>query len=178
MIGNFSKCFWVTEAFEGWHKFSNNPKDPGGATYSGVTQRVWDAYCKLMGKPYSSVKAMPDTACLDIYQRQYWDVIQGDKLPLGVDLVVYDAGVNSGNVQAIKFLQRAIGVKADGHIGLVTLHALAGVNDHAALIKSITNLRLSFWHRLRTWAVFQKGWTARGRGVEATALTMLSLATA
>lgn len=40
-------------------------------------------------------------------------MIHGDALPAGVDLVVFDGAVNSGLVQAAKWLQRALGEKVN-----------------------------------------------------------------
>ncbi len=39
-----------------------------------------------------------------------------DELPAGLDYAVFDFGVNSGISRAVKFLQRLIGVAADGRM--------------------------------------------------------------
>lgn len=81
-----------------------------------------------------------------IYRRQYWDAIKGDKLPAGVDYVVFDGAVNSGPKQSIKWLQRALGSayrgQIDGVIGLATFAALEATEDHDALIDRICDRRM------------------------------------
>jgi lysozyme family protein len=169
----FAACFAITETYEGWHQFSNDPYDPGGATYSGVTQRAYDSYRRLLKLPLQGVRRMGDDECRAIYRTQYWDAVRGDDLFAGLDLFMYDTGVNSGPITAIKFLQQALGVAADGQIGLETMGALAKVTDRAALIQTLCARRLSYWHALTTWWRYGRGWTARGTGIDVKALAML-----
>ena len=171
-MGDFVACFPVTMQQEGWHQFSNNPKDPGGKTYNGVTQNTWDIWCHREGLPASDVRKMTDAQCMALYRAQYWGAVHGDDLPKGIDLCVWDEGVNAGPVQAIKLLQQALGLKVDGHFGLTTANALRGVNDVHSLIQKYNTLRLSWYHRLKTWTVFRKGWTARVQAITNKALKM------
>ena len=43
-----------------------------------------------------------------MYKERYWDVVQGDHLPSGVDTSVADFGVNAGPSRAAKRLQRVV----------------------------------------------------------------------
>lgn len=142
----------------GW---SNHPDDPGGATMKGVIQRVYDAYRQLKKLPKQSVKLITDSELFEIYRKQYWDAVKGDQLPQGVDYVVFDGAVNSGPVQSIKWLQRALGVTADGMIGQATLGALKAVNDCDALVAKIIERRNAFLRALKTFKTFGKGWMNR-----------------
>lgn len=174
MGDNFEACFAETERWEGWHQFSNNPHDPGGATYSGVTQRAYDAYRKIKGLPSQSVRAMFDNECRDIYRTQYWTPCQAQLLPAGLDLCQYDEAVNSGVVEAGRLLQQALGVNIDGMVGLETLNAVHQCHDIPDLIRRVCAARLSFWHRLKTWVYFGTGWNSRDIGIQAAALEMFS----
>jgi lysozyme family protein len=71
-----------------------------------------------------------------------------------------------------KWLQRALGVTVDGHIGDHTLLAAKDA-DHAALVRSICDQRMKFLRSLRTFPTFGKGWTRRVNDVRATALGMV-----
>ena len=53
-----------------------------------------------------------------IYKKNYWNRVKGDQLPSGLDLCVFDFGVNAGTGRAAKYLQKMIGATADGAIGL------------------------------------------------------------
>lgn len=175
MIPDFTIGFADTELYEGWHQFSNDPNDPGGATYSGVTQREYTAWrLHIAGLPNAYVRAMTDVECKSIYKTQYWDAVRGDEVWAGMDILLYDIAVNSGSVRSIKFLQQALGITVDGQFGLQTLGALNSIQDRKALIQKICAARMSFWHSLTTWWRFGKGWSARGVGYEAKALALLA----
>lgn len=151
----------------GW---ANHPKDPGGATMKGVIQRVYDGYRRRLNLPVQSVRLISDHELQEIYRKQYWDEIKGDELPQGVDYVVFDGAVNSGPLQSIKWLQRALGAlytgKVDGVMGQGTLGALAMVNDCDALIAKIIERREAFLRALKTFSTFGKGWMSRIRQVK------------
>lgn len=139
----------------------NHPKDPGGRTNQGVIQRVYDGWRQRNDLPLRSVYDMEPHERDDIYKKQYWDAVKGDQLPQGVDYVVMDGAVNSGPGQSIKWLQRALGVKADGVIGQATLAAVEAVNDHDSLIAKILQRREAFLRALKTFKTFGKGWMNR-----------------
>lgn len=153
---------WVL-AHEGG--YVNHPKDPGGATNMGVTQRVYDGYRRRKGQSVRSVRAITADEVADIYKRQYWDAVKADDLPAGVDYAVFDYAVNSGPDRAIKDLQRESAVAVDGINGEVTLAAV-GQQDPFDLIERLCNRRMRFLKGLRHWRTFGRGWTARVMGVK------------
>lgn len=158
VASNFDQSLKRVLVYEGG--YSNHPSDPGGATMRGVIQRVYDGYRKRKGQPTRSVKYLTDAEMKDIYRSQYWDQIRGDDLPSGVDFVAFDGAVNSGASQSAKWLQRALGIKADGNVGEATLAAASDANA-VKTIHGICDRRMAFLKSLRTWPVFGKGWGRR-----------------
>lgn len=150
----------------------DHPKDPGGRTNKGVTQRVYNAWRAKSNLPARDVYEISAAEVEAIYRFQYWDAVKGDFLPEGVSYVVFDGAVNSGPKQSIKWLQRALGPlyagKVDGVMGTLTLQAVAAVNDMDALIGRIIDRREEFLRALKTWATFGRGWTRRIAAVEET----------
>lgn len=150
----------------------NHPKDPGGRTNKGVTQRVYNAWRSKSNLPARDVYLIDDMEVAAIYRFQYWDAVMGDALPEGVGYVVFDGAVNSGPKQSIKWLQRALGAlyagKVDGVMGALTLQAVATVNDMDALISRIIDRREAFLQALKTWPTFGNGWQRRIDQVEKT----------
>jgi lysozyme family protein len=150
----------------------DHPKDPGGRTNQGITQRVYDGYRRRRGNEPRDVYAMVQPERDAIYRQQYWNAVKGDELPAGVDYVCFDGAVNSGPGQAIKWLQRALGPrytgKIDGVMGAITLDALAAHPNHGALIDAICARRLAFLRALRPWGTFGRGWAKRVAAVRAT----------
>jgi lysozyme family protein len=146
----------------------DHAKDPGGRTNKGVTQRVYNAWRGKSNLPNRDVYDISDSEVEAIYRFQYWDAVKGDLLPKGVSYVVFDGAVNSGPKQSVKWLQRALGVTADGVLGSVTLDALSNVNDNDTLIARICDRRMLFLQALKTWPTFGKGWSRRVDSVEKT----------
>lgn len=159
MNGVFEDALKVVLVYEGG--YANLKNDPGGATMKGVTQRVYDAYRIAHGRQKQSVRNITDAELNAIYRSSYWDAVKGDDLPAGVDLVVFDGAVNSGPKQSIKWLQRALGVTADGIIGQVTMAALRNTRDNDALLAKIIDRRRTFLRSLTTYSVFGRGWESR-----------------
>lgn len=164
---NFDKALAMVLEHEGG--YVNHPKDPGGATMKGVTQAVYDAYRKVRGRGPQSVKFITDAELKAIYKFQYWDKVQGDYLPAGLDYAVFDFAVNSGVSRAAKYLQAVLNVPQDGQIGAMTL---AAIHSPVAAINALLDRRMGFLRNLKTFLTFGRGWTARVQGVRAHALEM------
>ena len=168
MRQNFAQALQAVLKHEGG--FVNNPKDPGGMTNLGCTKAVWEEHC---GHPVEekAMRALTPADVAPLYKRKYWDKVQGDELPNGVDYVVFDCAINSGPGRAAKMLQACVGVEPDGGIGPKTLAAVRAM-DPQQLVKDYAKRRLSFMMDLPTWGTFGKGWTRRVNEVEAVGLTM------
>jgi len=169
-VSNYYACLNFTFKYEGG--YVNHPNDPGGPTNFGITQNVLAGW---RGKPVSStdVKNMTRGEAGDIYKANYWRAVRGDDLPAGVDLVVWDYGVNSGPARAIRALQGVLGVKQDGFIGAATLDA-ASKADPAVVVRKVCEQRQRFVRGLSTYKTFGKGWEARIAACKALALSMVN----
>ncbi len=141
--------------------YVNDPRDPGGATNFGVTQRTYDGYRKRKALTPQSVRLITRVEVGEIYRKTYWNGVRGDELPDRLDYCLFDGSVNSGPVQSIKWLQRALGTKVDGVMSDATLAAAEAYPDHDALIAAILDRRLAFMKALKGWRAFGKGWSRR-----------------
>jgi lysozyme family protein len=149
--------------------YVNHPKDPGGRTNLGVTQRVWEEWVGHDVDEQAMRDLTPEVVG-PMYKAKYWDKIKGDDLPDGVDYIVFDAAVNSGPSRAAKWLQAAVGATVDGSIGAGTLKAVADF-PASDLIHAYQSKRLEFLQNLPTWETFGKGWGRRVAEVSSTAQT-------
>ena len=161
-MSNFERALGEVLRHEGG--YVNNPVDPGGETNFGITRTTARAHGYR-----GSMRTIPMPLVERIYRRSYWAAVRGDDLPTGVDLAVFDFAVNSGPQRAAQFLQRAVGVDDDGHIGPITLGAVAAA-DPAKLVRALCADRLTWLRTLKTWRHFGRGWTRRVQSVERTAL--------
>jgi hypothetical protein len=171
MTSNFDTCFELILKHEGG--YVDHPKDPGGRTNLGVTQRVWEEW---LGRPVSEkeMRALTPIMVKPLYKRKYWDACRADDLVAGVDYCVFDVAVNSGPGRAIKFLQSCVGVTVDGGFGPATLAAVKKAEeDPARLVELYCAKRLEFLQSLKTFETFGKGWSRRVAEVKEEALKML-----
>lgn len=98
-----------------------------------------------------------------LYRRDFWNLLELDALPVPLACLVFDAAVNHGPGNALRILQRALGVSADGVIGEVTRRAMqAAVARPELLVMRFIGHRLLFWSDRSKWPSFGKGWTRRG----------------
>ena len=169
MADNFERCLEIILEHEGG--YVNHPKDPGGETNLGVTKRVWEEW----GGEKDMVDLTPEDVA-PLYKKNYWDRVKGDQLPAGLDLCVFDWGVNSGTGRAAKKLQSMIGTVADGGIGPNTLAKLdeyieeeGGVEN---VIRNYQAVRQEFYESLDTFETFGRGWTRRVEETTELALEM------
>lgn len=171
MQTNFSRALAQVLVYEGGRV--EDPRDPGGRTNKGVTQFTFNAYLRENNLPAADVYAITLDEVIAIYKTRYWGVVHGDDLPSGLDLVVFDAAVNSGPAQAGKWLQRALGDKftgvVDGLLGPLTLQAVEDYGDVETLVNVFCAHRLATLRSLRTWPSFGRGWDARIANVMKTA---------
>jgi lysozyme family protein len=164
---NFTAALASVLAYEGG--FSDDPLDPGGMTNLGVTRAVWSEW---LGRP-ASVKEMTEltaSAVAPMYKRKYWDAVNGDELPDGIDHCVFDFAVNSGVGRAAKLLQSCLGVAVDGQIGPKTLAAAKAANAKK-VIELYGLARLTFLKSLPHWPVYKNGWSTRVADVTSAALS-------
>jgi len=168
MDRNFQRALQLVLKYEGG--FVNDPRDPGGATNKGVTLSAYRLYVKKDGT-VADLKRISDAEVATVFRRHYWDEVQGDALPDGVDFAVFDFAINSGVGRASRYLQDVVGATADGQIGPKTL---AAVRSRPApyVIDGLIAARLAFLKSLPTWATYGRGWASRVKSVRTEANKM------
>ena len=167
MQGNFDRALARVLVYEGG--YSNTAGDPGGPTMKGITQATYNSWRARLGLQAVPVRTIPDKDVATIYKQDYWDRIEADDLPPGVDFCMFDAAVNSGVGGATKWAQAVSGTNVDGDWGPKTKAAVLGT-DPEDFITQFCSHRLGTLQRLSTWSKFGKGWAARIANVQKTSL--------
>lgn len=159
-MGRFREALSVVLRFEGG--FSDHPSDPGGATMRGVTQRVYDRWRRDQELPARSVREIAQHELEAIYLWRYWEPCKAGLLPAPLDLVQFDAAVNTGVRRSLRLLQEAAGSEPDGLWGPNTE---AAVRDAPVLWLTDAALwaRVEFYRRIskNDLRVFLRGWLWR-----------------
>lgn len=143
----------------GW---SNHPSDPGGATQVGVTLNTYRTYFGK-GKTADDLRNISYGEWTFI-MRRYWDRCHGDLIEnQSIAEIFVDWHINAGT-NAIKKVQEAFGLKADGIVGNLTLGALNGPG-HQTVFDRIRTARISYYYKLvsqkPSMKVFLNGWLKR-----------------
>lgn len=172
MRSNFDKCMDVILKKEGG--YVNHPRDPGGPTNMGITIYTLSDYRKKECSA-DDVKNLTVNEACEIYRQNYWEPLSCDDLPSGLDLSVFDMGVNAGVLRGAKILQKIVGARPDGIIGSQTLLA---VNEYVKskgvgkLLEEYKQGRIDFYCTLPTFDVFGQGWKNRANTVYIESLEM------
>lgn len=157
---DFNKAFDRLIGHEGG--FGNDSRDSGNWT-GGVIGRG-----ELKGTKYGisaasyptlDIQGLTLAQAKEIYFRDFWSIV-GDAHP-SIKFQLFDAAVNSGHGNAIRWLQRAVRVADDGQWGKISQAALDGMETNDVLLRFVA-YRLKFWASLSTFDTYGRGWTSRG----------------
>ena len=146
-------------------EYTNRPTDKGGPTKFGITLRTLRHWRSDPHLSAEDVAAMNEEEARAIYAHEYIE-------KPGFNLISYellrtqliDFGVTSGPDDAVKALQKVLGVAADGNIGPMTLAALrrygmSRCNNLVLRHRCLHNARLV--EKDPSQAVNIEGWTKR-----------------
>lgn len=163
-MADFDKYVPLLSSLESYGVFTDNPKDKGGSTMSGITLTTFRAY-------YGSSKTVDDLKKITydqwhhIMKSGYWDKVKGDYFPnQSVAEILADFAVNSGPVVAVKKVQALVGENTDGIMGPLTINAIKRAPQEL-LFNAIKVVRSTHYYEL-AWKdnnarTFLKGWLNR-----------------
>ena len=148
--------------FEGG--YVNHPNDKGGCTNMGVTISTFRQYYGR-NKTCEDLRKLTEEQWQYIFKKGFWDRIQGDKIECqSVANMIADYVWASG-VYGIKYVQKLLGVSADGVIGAKTLQAINSYPSSKELFERIRQRRLDHFDAIvknnPSQKVFLKGWKRR-----------------
>lgn len=131
--------------------YVNHPHDPGGETKYGITKRTY---------PHLDIRNLTREQAIEIYRKDFWERYGVAKFPAELGFQVLDAAINHGGGNAIRWVQRAVGVADDGVAGPLT-HAAAWRIPPTDLVLLFNAERLRFYTKLNTFPTFGRGWVRR-----------------
>lgn len=155
-MSDFEEAFNLVLGSEGG--FSDDPRDRGGRTNYGVTQKTYNSWRERNNLNSRDISKINEEEVREIYQ-EFWKDASADELPWPLSAIVFDAAINSGPATAKKQLQEILGVRRDGVIGPETLGALEDTNI-ATVTEDFLDKREEFYKGLNQ-PEFLKGWRNR-----------------
>lgn len=166
----FGIAYVTTLSWEGG--WSDDPADPGGKTYKGVTLNTLALWWQQQGRNREpgadDLRAMTENDRRALYRGLFWDPIKGDALPVPFAMTAFDYAVHSGPNKAIRDLQEVVGASSDGIVGPITIRAIDR-HPHADALWAYGAGRLAYLERLPGHQRFGDGWRRRVLSVHATA---------
>ena len=109
-MADFEEAIVKTLAHEGGAKFTSDPKDRGGDTKFGISQRAY---------PELDIKNLTEETAKAIYKKDYWDRTEADNIDSQLIAEnIFDTAVNMGVRTASRMAQKILDINpADGIIG-------------------------------------------------------------
>lgn len=136
--------------------YVNDPDDSGGETKFGICKRSY---------PDEDIKNLTIDRAKEIYRRDFWLRAKCDRYPDALSVAVFDYAVNSGVSRAIKDMQAAMNLKADGVAGNQTIGA-ANRLPLRPVLEAYLDKRLNFLTGLKGWKKYGGGWGKRFQRVK------------
>lgn len=150
---SFDQIFERVMGHEG--RYVNHPDDPGGETNWGVTIGTARA-----NGYFGAMRSMTRLQAKEIYRKAFWERAKCAQYHSIIGFQVFDAAINHGIGNAIRILQRAVGVADDGKVGQETLGAINAKSLDDVLVLFNAE-RLEFYTKLKTFDIFGRGWSRR-----------------
>lgn len=141
----FDFCWKFTLKWEGG--FTDDKDDPGGVTKYGVDLRMLlgmqspadrlalEALNIYQPVTRATIVNLTPAQAAGVYRYQVWDKLGLTLFPTTIQAVLFDAGVHNGNVQSVKFVQKAhnelkpsFPLVVDGKLGPKTRQAVVTDN--------------------------------------------------
>lgn len=184
MAENFSIAHQFTLAWEGGE--SDAAADHGGFTKFGVSLKflqglaaesqanrdTLDRMGIILPVTRNTIRNLSESLAAGLFRWQMWEPLRLDLLPLRPAVVIYDAAVNSGPGQSVKFAQRGYNacvaygqpLNVDGILGPAT-RAVLKQADTDKVLMAMLDQREAFYQRLAdkdaSQEVFLHGWLNR-----------------
>lgn len=160
---NFKKDLHFIYNVEGSISNRNRRRDPGGLTSGGITQGTYNMYLLKHNHKPKSVRHITEQEKADIYRTMYWQPIQAGKLPAATALALFNWKVNGGN--AVKALQKLIGVNPDGIMGQDTINKVwqfisYSKEEDQMLAKQLSEKQIEYQRSLPIYK-YNHGWETR-----------------
>ena len=156
-----SDLFPVLMKWEGGSKLHKVSNDPGGYTRFGI---AWNLWGEIFDWDFEVFKKITKEEARLLAFGNFYVPIKAYLVPYDVKLYYMDMAYNMGEIQAVKILQRCIGVSADGVFGRITESQVYRVQESCLKIR-----RERFYYKLveRKYKMskFLKGWLNRSVAV-------------
>jgi lysozyme family protein len=163
MTERFKKFF--EQMLENEGGYSDDPEDPGGKTFWGITEKNYPSQYKQIKNLYDSgKKELAKDMVMRFYHKEFYYILYDRIEDEFIAFKIFDLGVNLGQIRAVILLQESLkslgfNIKADGVFGEATLKAVNEADREELYQKYIEKVG-NYYYSLEK-PRFIKGWINR-----------------
>jgi lysozyme family protein len=172
MADTFTQCLSFTLLYEGG--WADDPRDNGGCTMRGITLPSYQSWKHNSRLTCGDLRLISSQDVSNFYHEMMWLPSHSQVMPVGVDLMVFDAGVNMGVSRSIKLLQQGLHLTTDGQVGPATIGAVLTA-ESTDLIAILANVQEVFYRAIPSFVDFGHGWLNRLAARKTKALAMMQM---
>jgi lysozyme family protein len=152
--------------------YQNDASDPGNYTGGriGVGSLVGTKYgisagamSNYLGRPatVADMQGVTQEFAKPFFRDRYWNPVNADNLPLGLDYAMADMSYHSGPSRAVRNLQNTLGTPTTGTLSMADYNAITAHGNPQALAGQYIANRRTFLQGLNNYEHNKNGWNAR-----------------
>jgi lysozyme family protein len=157
----FEECFSRVINAEGG--FQNDRNDRGNWTGGSIGSgelRGTKFGISAMSYPHLDIQNLTLDQARLVYKKDWWEKLNLHRFSKAVSFQIFDSAVNHGPSAAIRMVQRAVGVLADGIVGEKTISAIRKIDPDDFVLKFLAE-RIEFFTKVSTFSIYGRGWMNR-----------------
>ena len=164
--GDFGATMDLMLNLEG--KKTDDPRDRGGRTNFGVTQGTYNRWRDSKKLPRQDVFKITKDEAMQLYKKNFWGIIGGDKLPQKTAMALMSFALTDGPEDSVRLVQRMLKIPATGYMGPATLekiNKLVKKYGDEGFANKVLNRQIIRYKNDEQADIYGRGWVNRANKV-------------
>jgi hypothetical protein len=164
--GDFGATMDLMLNLEG--KKTDDPRDRGGRTNFGVTQGTYNKWRDSKNLPRQDVFKITKDEAMQLYKKNFWGIIGGDKLPQKTAMALMSFALTDGPEDSVRLVQRMLKIPVTGYMGPATLariNKLVKKYGDEGFANKVLNRQIIRYKNDEQAHIYGRGWVNRANKV-------------
>ena len=164
--GDFGTTMDLMLNLEG--KKTDDPRDRGGRTNFGVTQGTYNRWRDSKNLPRQDVFKITKDEAMQLYKKNFWGIIGGDKLPQKTAMALMSFALTDGPEDSVRLVQRMLKIPVTGYMGPATLsriNKLVKKYGDEGFANKVLNRQIVRYKNDEQAHIYGRGWVNRANKV-------------
>ena len=165
-LGDFGATMDLMLNLEG--KKTDDPRDRGGRTNFGVTQGTYNRWRDSKNLPRQDVFKITKDEAMQLYKKNFWGIIGGDKLPQKTAMALMSFALTDGPEDSVRLVQRMLKIPVTGYMGPATLariNKLVKKYGDEGFANKVLNRQIIRYKNDEQAHIYGRGWVNRANKV-------------